>query len=397
MEKLMVSVIQPRAPHYPIYQTTSDFLELVDGVSVKILSDLLKQIDEHKGTPQSTNDWSNPDAWIDALLSPNAAQLAHHFWDNETVRINPRYIGDQLRFSKMYSLLREEQGNYRLSPRGQAFLSGELFEELDYSEGLIKLLSILADLGTGKRSDFLPPFGNFLKEHSNIKSNTVIDSYWYYRMRNLVYRGYAQNTGNNYQITELGLKYLQSIPDKIETPKMVIATKPLLQLQKLQLEQTKEVRQQIAEALARMNPYVFEAFVGQLLQAMGYQNVLVTQKSNDKGVDVIAEIEVGITLVKEVVQVKRYNKSTVGDKEVNELRGRLPRFGALRGTIITNSKFSKAAQESSFLGAPITLIDGERLISLMMEYNIGVEYEEIKIPKFNPNDFDYDEESLDKL
>jgi HB1, ASXL, restriction endonuclease HTH domain/Restriction endonuclease len=42
--------------------------------------------------------------------------------------------------------------------------------------------------------------------------------------------------------------------------------------------------------------------IGQLLEAMNYQNVVVTAPSNDKGVDVVADIELGITSVREVVQ-----------------------------------------------------------------------------------------------
>jgi restriction system protein len=388
----MTLEIQPRITFYPEYSTTIGFLKLVKGLSTRSLTDMLKQIVENIGTPQANNDWSNPSIWINELLNTEAAKLAHHFWDNDILKINPRYIRDELRFCKMHNLLIEEQWEFHITSRGKAFIRGDLFEELDYIEGLIKLLNIAADIGTGKRSDFLTPFGNFLKEHSNIKSGTVIHSYWYHRMQNLIKRDYIQRIGNNYQITEQGLRYIQAIPNKIETVEAETTTEPVMQLQRLRLEQEKLVRQQIAEALAEMNPYSFEVFVGQLLQTMGYKNIIVTQKSNDKGVDVIAEIEVGITLVKEVVQVKRYNKATVGDKEVNELRGRLPRFGAIRGTIITNSKFSRQAQESAFLGAPITLIDGERLINLMLENGIGVEYEEIKVPKFNPDDFKLDDE-----
>ena len=38
---------------------------------------------------------------------------------------------------------------------------------------------------------------------------------------------------------------------------------------------------------------------------MGYENVYVTAPSNDKGVDVVADIELGISKVREVIQVKR--------------------------------------------------------------------------------------------
>jgi restriction system protein len=58
------------------------------------------------------------------------------------------------------------------------------------------------------------------------------------------------------------------------------------------------------ELLSTMEPIAFEHLIGQLLEAMNYQNVAVTAPSNDKGVDVVADIELGITSVREVVQAK---------------------------------------------------------------------------------------------
>lgn len=62
-----------------------------------------------------------------------------------------------------------------------------------------------------------------------------------------------------------------------------------------------------------MNPYKFEQLVGQLLEAMGYEQVEVTKASGDKGVDVIGQVQVGITTITEVVQVKRM-QNTITDR-----------------------------------------------------------------------------------
>jgi predicted helicase len=96
---------------------------------------------------------------------------------------------------------------------------------------------------------------------------------------------------------------------------------------------------------------------------MNYQNVAVIAPSNDKGVDIVADIELGITSVREVVQAKR-QKSNVQRTVLDALRGSLYRFQAVRGTIITTAGFSKGAMQAAFeAGAPpITLIDGSKLI-----------------------------------
>lgn len=77
----------------------------------------------------------------------------------------------------------------------------------------------------------------------------------------------------------------------------------------------------------------------------------------------------------------------------NAIDTTLYRFGAMRDTIITTSGFTEGAREVAFaLGAaPITLIDGERLIDLLIEHEIGVRKRNIQLTEFEPLDFENDE------
>ncbi len=133
-----------------------------------------------------------------------------------------------------------------------------------------------------------------------------------------------------------------------------------------------------------MNPFQFEHLIKRLLEEMGYDDVEVTAASNDKGVDVVADIELGISRVREAIQVKR-QQSNVGRTVLDGLRGSLHRFDAVRATIITTSGFSKGAKHAAFDKgvAPITLIDGDRLLDLLIEYDIGVRRREIRILEFD--------------
>lgn len=58
---------------------------------------------------------------------------------------------------------------------------------------------------------------------------------------------------------------------------------------------------------------------------------------------------------------------------------------AVRGTNITTGGFTKGTVDAAFLhGAPpITLIDGERLIDLLIEHNIGIRRREVRILEFD--------------
>ncbi len=125
-----------------------------------------------------------------------------------------------------------------------------------------------------------------------------------------------------------------------------------------------------------------------LLEAMNYSDVEVTTRPGDGGVDVIAEIEHGITWVREVVQAKRH-RHTVPRKNLDALRGSLYRFNAVRGTIITTSKFSKGTVDAAVASGtvPITLIDGARLVDLLVEHGIGVKKRNVEL-------LDVDEDAL---
>jgi hypothetical protein len=59
---------------------------------------------------------------------------------------------------------------------------------------------------------------------------------------------------------------------------------------------------------------------------------------------------------------------------IDQLRGALPYHKAIRGTLITTGKFAaKCAEAALFPGAaPITLIDGDRLLELLIENNVGI-------------------------
>ncbi|HBI9811499.1 TPA: restriction endonuclease, partial [Escherichia coli] len=74
-----------------------------------------------------------------------------------------------------------------------------------------------------------------------------------------------------------------------------------------------------------------------------------------------------------VVQVKRM-QNTITRPYIDQLRGALPYHKAIRGTLITTGKFAaKCAEAALFPGAaPITLIDGDRLLELLIENNVGI-------------------------
>ena len=86
-----------------------------------------------------------------------------------------------------------------------------------------------------------------------------------------------------------------------------------------------------------------------------------------------------------MLQVKRH-RGTIHRPVLDQLRGSLHRFNAVRGTIISTGRFSKGVEEAAFErgAAPITLIDGEKLLDLLIENGIGVSKRPLEYLEFAP-------------
>jgi restriction system protein len=147
-------------------------------------------------------------------------------------------------------------------------------------------------------------------------------------------------------------------------------------------------RSELHTYLLDMDPFKFESLIKLLLEAIGYTDVIKTSNTNDKGVDVVANIELGITSVREVVQVKRH-RGGINRITLDQLRGSLHRFNAVRGTIISTGHFSKGASDAAFErgAAPITLIDGDKLLDLLIDTELGVKKTTVSYYEFAPEAF----------
>lgn len=373
---------------FPLCTEMALLLPILDGQPRAHLLGLFNQIAGLRGTPQEPQDWTAPDEWIPQRLSGTEQQLAMAIWKGSEGQVNPRHTRGHWYLAKGYDLLLEDQDEVlRLTEHGQDFVqhpSGDTIQLIDRQEGLIKLLSIVAERGPGRRGNFLPEWSHYLQAVSNFNSDSTFKDTLRRRLLNLVDRKLVARSGITYQITQSGLDYLERVG--VDQPWFRLAlpgqTPPdeLPQLYDLANQQRQVVREQLKSLLLDMDPYQFEALIGRLLEEMGYQDVETTSPANDRGVDVVGNIEVGITAVREVVQAKRYRQN-IHRPVLDALRGSLYRFNAVRGTIIATSGFSKGTRDAAFeRGAPpITLIDGDKLIALLIEHELGVRKKAIEI------------------
>ncbi|MEO2017365.1 MAG: restriction endonuclease [Fuerstiella sp.] len=111
-------------------------------------------------------------------------------------------------------------------------------------------------------------------------------------------------------------------------------------------------------ALREMDPIDFERHVMSLFAAEGF-DAGVTCRSNDFGVDGFVTHPDGLL----VVQCKRNSlANTVGRPVVQQFKGVIEEQKALRGYIVTTSRFTNEARESAKLNDRIILVDCDELL-----------------------------------
>jgi len=140
-----------------------------------------------------------------------------------------------------------------------------------------------------------------------------------------------------------------------------------------QIEQhNDEVRKKLHARLRALPPVDFEALIGQLLVALGFEEVERTPYSGDDGIDVRGTLVVGdVIRTRMAVQVKRWKKN-VQSQDVQQVRGSLGTHE--QGLIITISDFSKGARQEAERpnAVPVALMNGEQLVASLIENDIGV-------------------------
>ena len=383
-----------RIPHFPRYDEVRLVLPIWAGRPRAEVTGLRSTIATLRGTPQEPVDWTSPDEWIPERLGGSDRDMALAVWEGSKKQVNPRHVYGHWLFATNYDLLEEDAGGVlRVSERGTDFLKspgGKTEAALDEAEGLIKILALVADTGPATFGELVEGWGEYLARRSKFGTDSTIKDTLRRRLRNLLGRELLDRSSAQYSISDAGLAYLGRAGDE-DTP----GGDQHQEIRKLVREQETAVRESIRDILADLDPYAFEHLVKRLLEEMSYDNVRVTSRSGDGGVDVVADIELGITSVREVVQAKRH-KRTIQRKDLDALRGSLHRFGAVRGTIIATSKYSKGTRDAAFEpgAAPITLIDGEKLIDLLIAHGIGVRKKTLEVLELNAQAFAEVEEAL---
>lgn len=193
-----------------------------------------------------------------------------------------------------------------------------------------------------------------------------------------------------WKLTNISPAPIPTLAPPPPTPTPVPQPPQVNELQELLHKHISIIRNNIMSKLLNLSPGSFEKLAGKLLEALGFTNFQVTGRTGDGGVDGNGNLQLGIVTIKAGVQVKRW-QNNVGRPTIDQFRG------AIQGTydqgiIITTSDFTDEAKQASTRPGtvPIVLINGQKVIDIMIEKNIGIRCQPLTITQI-------DNEFLDSL
>lgn len=133
-----------------------------------------------------------------------------------------------------------------------------------------------------------------------------------------------------------------------------------------------EVKNDLLQKLKNIDPYFFEKVVLRLLNKMGYGDFIETSKTNDGGIDgIINEDQLGLDKI--YIQAKRFNEGKIREKDIRNFIGAMS-GDTNKGVFVTTSEFDeKALDKARSAHHKIICIDGHKLVTLMHEFNVGIQ------------------------
>jgi restriction system protein len=147
----------------------------------------------------------------------------------------------------------------------------------------------------------------------------------------------------------------------------------LTTLQDLVYQNESEVKRRIISELKALSAQEFELFCISLLRLLGYQELQVTGKVGDGGIDGHGLFRQGVVTIRSAFQAKRWKQTPVGRPEIDKFRGAI-QGDYDHGVFLTTARFTRDAESASIKKGAISLLllDGEAIAETMIRSGIGV-------------------------
>lgn len=131
-------------------------------------------------------------------------------------------------------------------------------------------------------------------------------------------------------------------------------------------------RERLLSILQQLAPQGFERLCQRLLREAGFEQVIVTGRSGDGGIDGQGLLQLNpFVSFKVLFQCKRYS-GNVGAGQVRDFRGAM-QGRADKGIILTTGSFTTDAQKEALRDGvpPIELVNGEKLLDMFENLELG--------------------------
>ncbi|QLK87646.1 restriction endonuclease [Arsenophonus endosymbiont of Aphis craccivora] len=197
-------------------------------------------------------------------------------------------------------------------------------------------------------------------------------------------------------LTDAGLEWIKNNPFPLSKEQIDHLAFDFIDVRlKTNPDAVKEIRDAIAidllENLLQVSYNRFEVIVLDVLHKLGHgghrDDLQRVGGTGNAGIDGIISLD-KLGLERVYVQAKRW-QTTVGRPELQAFYGALAGQKAKRGIFITTSGYTAHAIDFAKSVEGLVLIDGKRLVNLMMDNEVGVSSQLIKLPKL---DMDYFEQ-----
>lgn len=141
------------------------------------------------------------------------------------------------------------------------------------------------------------------------------------------------------------------------------------------IAQSADYRVELIELIRQLPPAGFERLCQRLLREAGFQQVEVTGRSGDGGIDGKGILQINSLLsIQAVFQSKRYASNTlVNVSQIRDLRGAMA-GRTDKGIFITTSSFTADAKREALREGvpPIELVDADKLVGMFEELELGL-------------------------
>lgn len=138
-------------------------------------------------------------------------------------------------------------------------------------------------------------------------------------------------------------------------------------------QQGQNYRIELLNFLKSLSPDGFERLTRRLLLEAGFENVVVTGKTGDGGIDGHGILQINpLVSFKVMFQCKRFQNS-VSPSQIRDFRGAI--IGrAEKGIFITTGTYTKSAKDEARRDGvvPIELVDGDKLVQMFEELELGL-------------------------